>query len=106
MPRSDMVMTAAPAIIAETAFAKVNLALHVRERRADGYHALESLFAFAADGDGLTGQLREDGAIRLRIDGPFAAGLDAGADNLVMRAALALRAACGEARGADLVLTK
>ena len=34
--------------------AKVNLALHVLGRRADGYHELESLFAFAEDGDVLT----------------------------------------------------
>ena len=31
----------------ETAYAKINLALHVRRRRADGYHELETLFAFA-----------------------------------------------------------
>ena len=39
--------------ITETAFAKVNLALHVRQRRADGYHALETLFAFVDGGDAL-----------------------------------------------------
>ena len=31
----------------ETAYAKLNLALHVRAREADGYHRLETLFAFA-----------------------------------------------------------
>jgi 4-diphosphocytidyl-2-C-methyl-D-erythritol kinase len=35
----------------ETAYAKINLALHVRRRRADGYHELETLFAFLDDGD-------------------------------------------------------
>ena len=29
----------------ETAYAKLNLALHVRQRREDGYHELETLFA-------------------------------------------------------------
>lgn len=37
----------------ETAYAKINLALHVRRRREDGYHELETLFAFVDDGDRL-----------------------------------------------------
>jgi 4-diphosphocytidyl-2-C-methyl-D-erythritol kinase len=32
----------------ETAYAKLNLALHVRGREPDGYHRLETLFAFCA----------------------------------------------------------
>ena len=35
----------------ETAYAKLNLALHVRRRREDGYHELETLFAFVDAGD-------------------------------------------------------
>ena len=35
----------------ETAYAKINLALHVRRRRDDGYHELETLFAFVDAGD-------------------------------------------------------
>jgi len=35
----------------ETAYAKINLALHVRRRREDGYHELETLFAFVDGGD-------------------------------------------------------
>ena len=38
----------------ETAYAKLNLALHVRARRADGYHELETLFAFVDAGDRLS----------------------------------------------------
>ena len=67
---------------AETAFAKINLALHVRRREADGYHAIETLFAFAADGDRLTLTERPG----LTIGGPFAQGLSCD-DNLVTRAA-------------------
>lgn len=93
-------------MLAETAYAKINLALHVRERRADGYHQIESLFAFAEDGDRLTAQMRNDGAISLAIDGPFAPGLDAGSDNLVVRAAEALRFVYGVTSGADIRLTK
>ena len=40
--------------ISETAYAKINLALHVRRRQEDGYHELETLFAFVDAGDVLT----------------------------------------------------
>jgi 4-diphosphocytidyl-2-C-methyl-D-erythritol kinase len=90
----------------ETGYAKVNLALHVRARRADGYHELESLFAFCADGDGLTAAARDDAALTLSITGPFGQKLDAGEDNLVLRAARALQAAADEGAGASLTLTK
>ncbi len=40
--------------LTETAYAKINLALHVRRRREDGYHALETLFAFVDAGDVLS----------------------------------------------------
>ncbi|WP_374295388.1 4-(cytidine 5'-diphospho)-2-C-methyl-D-erythritol kinase [Sphingomonas sp.] len=73
--------------IIETAPAKINLALHVRHRRADGYHELETLFAFAEDGDRITVVVSD--APVFTITGPFAAELDAGGDNLVTRAAAA-----------------
>ena len=73
--------------LAEPAPAKINLALHVRRRRADGYHDLETLFAFARDGDTIA--VAPAASASLTIDGPFAAGLGAGPDNLVARAAVA-----------------
>lgn len=75
----------------ETAYAKINLALHVRSRGADGYHAIESLFAFAQDGDLLT--LAD--APGLRIEGPFGGTLQGESDNLVTRAACAFAATFG-----------
>ncbi|MGN6498138.1 MAG: 4-(cytidine 5'-diphospho)-2-C-methyl-D-erythritol kinase, partial [Tsuneonella sp.] len=54
----------------ETAYAKINLALHVRRRRGDGYHDLETLFAFVDAGDSLTG--RADPRDELRVVGEFA----------------------------------
>lgn len=93
-------------MLVETAYAKVNLALHVRERRADGYHALESLFVFAKDGDRLSGCLDDGAGISLTLDGPFGAALGSGADNLVMKAARLLQERIGEERGALLKLTK
>ena len=88
----------------EIAYAKINLALHVRRRRKDGYHELETLFAFAEDGDRL--EVEASDALTLTIDGPFAIGLDAGTENLVLRAAEGLRALTGVTRGAALRLTK
>ena len=58
----------------ETAFAKINLALHVRGRREDGYHELETLFAFVDAGDVLVGTSAErDGLTTL---GEFAGALN------------------------------
>jgi 4-diphosphocytidyl-2-C-methyl-D-erythritol kinase len=88
----------------ETAFAKINLALHVRRRRPDGYHDLETLFAFCADGDELGAVPADD--LSLTIEGPFGEGLSAGPDNLVLRAAEALRAAAGVTAGAAIRLDK
>lgn len=80
-----------PMAIAEPAPAKINLALHVRRRRADGYHDLETLFAFARHGDTVTAELSED-EDEFAITGPFAAALQPDADNLVLRAARAFTA--------------
>lgn len=68
----------------ETAYAKINLALHVRERRGDGYHVLETLFAFVDCGDVLTARVAERDSVE--ILGEFAGGLDDPFDNLVARA--------------------
>lgn len=88
----------------ETGYAKINLALHVRSRGADGYHALETIFAFAVDGDVLTVAPSDD--LSLAIEGPFAADLAVEPDNLVLRAARALRAGFGITQGAALTLDK
>lgn len=72
----------------ETAYAKLNLALHVRGREADGYHRIETLFAFCEDGDVLTAEPADE--LSLRVTGPFAVALEGDADNLVLRAARAL----------------
>jgi 4-diphosphocytidyl-2-C-methyl-D-erythritol kinase len=68
----------------ETAYAKINLALHVRRRREDGYHELETLFAFVDDGDCLSAcAAAED---RLTVSGEFATTLDNPFDNIVAKA--------------------
>ena len=88
----------------ETAFAKINLALHVRRRREDGYHDIETLFAFARHGDQLQASLSN--TLDLTIDGPFGSGLSADDDNLVMQAANRLRAHFSITDGASIRLTK
>ncbi|PTQ10223.1 4-(cytidine 5'-diphospho)-2-C-methyl-D-erythritol kinase [Sphingomonas oleivorans] len=90
-------------LLAETGHAKINLALHVRSRGADGYHALETLFAFAEDGDRLT--LAEGEGLSLDLSGPFAGPL-AGDDNLVLRAARAFLDRFGLPAGAAFGLDK
>ena len=83
--------------------AKINLYLHVLGRRADGYHLLDSLVAFAAVGDELT--IAPAPRLSLVVDGPFAHSLAVDDDNLVLRAARALAAESNCARGAAIRLT-
>ena len=85
----------------ETALAraKVNLALHVVGRRADGYHLLDSLVVFADFGDRIT--VAPGQGLRLTVTGPQGGGLTADDDNLCLRAA---RAMAGP--GAQITLEK
>jgi 4-diphosphocytidyl-2-C-methyl-D-erythritol kinase len=90
--------------ITEIARAKVNLHLHVTGRRADGYHLLDSLAVFPELGDLV--EVEASPVLSLTIDGAFAGALGAGPDNLVLRAAEALRAEAGISQGAAIRLTK
>jgi 4-diphosphocytidyl-2-C-methyl-D-erythritol kinase len=73
-----------PALI-EEGRAKVNLSLRVVGRRADGYHDLESVVAFADCADRLT--LEPGGELKLATTGPLAAACGDTTDNLVFKAA-------------------
>ncbi|MFN3721964.1 MAG: 4-(cytidine 5'-diphospho)-2-C-methyl-D-erythritol kinase [Paracoccaceae bacterium] len=70
---------------AEFAPAKINLTLHVIGQRADGYHLLDSLVAFADVGDRVFVRPAEN--LSLHITGPRSASLPVTDDNLVLRAA-------------------
>jgi len=88
--------------------AKVNLFLHIIGRRDDGYHLLESVFAFADFGDFITVEAAP--ALSFSVTGPFAhicrrAGCD-GDSNIVVRAANLLRQLGGVNRGAKITLEK
>ena len=74
-----------PVARAELAPAKINLTLHVTGRRADAYHDIESLVAFAAVGDTLTFALGH--GLALVVRGPTATASGAISDNLVLKAA-------------------
>ena len=121
--------------ITEPAPAKINLALHIRRKRPDGYHDLETLFAFARDGDVVT--IASAPQDSFTVTGPFAHALllsspiDADAslplpsgegrgppaqpagkgedrvgDNLVIRAADAFRTAFGHDQPHAITLDK
>lgn len=68
--------------------AKINLTLEVLGRRADGFHELKSLVAFANFGDRLA--LDPGDSLDLEVEGPFAATLGPG--NLILEAGRAARA--------------
>lgn len=72
----------------ETAYAKINLALHVRRRREDGYHELETLFAFVDAGDVLAAHSSDRDEIY--VTGEFASALTDPFGNIAMRALGAL----------------
>lgn len=90
--------------IIENAPAKVNLALHVTGRRDDGYHLIDSLVMFTQVGDRVS--VHADTQDRFRIEGPFAASLGAGEDNLVIRARNLFRDLTGLRAPVEIVLEK
>lgn len=79
--------------ITETAYAKINLALHVRRRREDGYHELETLFAFVDTGDVLTARTAAQDS--LTVTGEFAGALDDPFGNIAAKALAKLPRADG-----------
>jgi 4-diphosphocytidyl-2-C-methyl-D-erythritol kinase len=82
--------------------AKLNLFLHVTGRRTDGYHELQTLFQLIDLADEISFSVRPDGAI----------GRPRGADgvpedqDLVVRAARALKQATGSSLGAEIEVHK
>lgn len=77
---------------------KLNLFLHVLERRADGYHELQTVFRLIERCDRVGVAARADG--KIVFEGPF------GEDNLCVRAARLLKAQSGAQPGCDLALEK
>lgn len=90
--------------LGEPAPAKLNLALHVRGKLPDGRHMIETLFAFCTDGDWV--EIEPAEALSLDVAGPFAGHLPADEENLILKAASALRDVAGVEEGAKILLTK
>jgi 4-diphosphocytidyl-2-C-methyl-D-erythritol kinase len=93
-----------PQPLATRAPAKINLTLHVLGRRADGYHDLESLVAFAGTGDDL--RLVPGPALCLEVSGPTAPLAGRGDDNLVIKAARLLAERVDGLKAGTFQLTK
>lgn len=83
--------------------AKLNLFLRIPGRRADGYHELQTVFRLLDWGDRIALRVREDGQVH-RV-GASVPGV-AEADDLVVRAAIALQKAANSEKGADIGVEK
>lgn len=83
--------------------AKLNLFLRIVGRRADGYHALQTVFRLLDWGDTIRMRVRNDG--RIVRHGESAPGV-VEADDLVVRAAKLLQSAANVGQGADIAVEK
>ena len=84
--------------------AKVNLTLRVVGRRADGYHDLESVVAFADCADRLT--LTPGPDLDLKMSGPLAQACGETSDNLVLKAARLLAERVPDMKAGNFTLDK
>jgi 4-diphosphocytidyl-2-C-methyl-D-erythritol kinase len=84
--------------------AKINLTLQVTGKRDDGYHLLNSIVVFTDFGDEISAHFSNK--LSLKMSGPFAQGLNASDDNLVLKAAHLLQQKCNVNKGAELRLEK
>ena len=88
--------------VCEAARAKVNLTLHIKGKRADGYHELESLVVFADVCDELAFSPASEDS--LSLEGPFAGLVDG--ENLVLKAKRAVASWLGLTISGDFRLKK
>ncbi len=88
--------------VCEKARAKVNLTLHIKGKRSDGYHELESLVVFAGVCDKLA--FTPDTEDSLGLEGPFAGLVDG--ENLVLKAKRAVASWLGVPISGHFRLTK
>jgi 4-diphosphocytidyl-2-C-methyl-D-erythritol kinase len=85
------------------AFAKINWTLRVRGRRPDGYHELRTVFQTVTLQDRLTFTSSGDQRLHLSSDAP---DIPVDENNLIHKAAVALRLRYGVQRGASIHLEK
>ncbi len=89
--------------LTQKAYAKINLFLDVLKKRDDGYHNIGTLFQRIGIHDLLHGELTEDPNILLTCSTPITAAIE---DNLIYKAAVALRAYTGCTKGVQFLLEK
>lgn len=96
-----------PAVVEAFAPAKVNLALRLRGKRADGYHEIDTWMLALDWGDTLTLARSQRPGIRLRVHGPHAsADIPSDERNLAWRAVQLVLARRSQACGIDIELKK
>src|SRR5262245_45235617 len=88
-------------VLSLPSFGKINLHLQVIGRRPDGFHDLCTVFQTISLHDTIT--LSAFDAIQLTCSDPL---IPVGERNILVRAAVALRAASGKAVGAKICLEK
>jgi 4-diphosphocytidyl-2-C-methyl-D-erythritol kinase len=93
-----------PLDFVDNALAKVNLTLRVLGRRANGYHDIESLVAFADLNDRL--MLKPGAQLELKVTGPLAGAAGEDDENLVLKASRALAARVAGIRSGAFRLEK
>lgn len=89
--------------ITKRAYAKINLALDVLRRRADGYHEVKMIMQTVDIYDTLTFTPKTESGVILNIDN---AELSCGSDNLICLAADRLLAGADISQGVEISLTK
>jgi 4-diphosphocytidyl-2-C-methyl-D-erythritol kinase len=90
------------------AYAKLNLSLAVVARRTDGWHDIDSVLVPVDWHDlvGISLELADTDDLTLTVDGPAAAGVPTGEDNLTVHAAQALRGLAGRPLAMRVWLSK
>ena len=88
--------------VSEKALAKLNLYLEITGRRADGYHAIESVMQTVTLADTLSFARREEEGVEIRTGAP----LPTDGENLIVRAAQAFFAETGRPFGFCVLLEK
>jgi 4-diphosphocytidyl-2-C-methyl-D-erythritol kinase len=84
--------------------AKLNLCLHIENKRADGYHNLQTIVAFCKIGDELNFKLADD--FQLNIQGKFSCDLTSKQDNIIYKTVELLQEYCGKAIKVEITLQK
>ncbi|MCB1482159.1 MAG: 4-(cytidine 5'-diphospho)-2-C-methyl-D-erythritol kinase [Rhodobiaceae bacterium] len=95
-----------PGALRTRACAKINLTLHVLGRRADGYHELESLVAFADCADTLTLHPGNVTVLDVRMNQGIPGPELTGPDNLVLKASRIAASRLGLPRAGRFLLDK